>query len=66
MALQNQSRLYTDRSTLGIIQDSLSAYLGDPGGVGLHKCAESSEGRILLLVVPDLIERLTPVQSELW
>ena len=66
MALQNQSKLYIDISALKVVQDALSAYLGDARGIGLHECTESSEGRVLLLVVPDLVECLTPVQSEFW
>ena len=66
MALQNQSKLYIDGLTLKVVQDTLSAYLGDARGIGLYECTESSEGRVLLLVVSDLIERLTPIQSELW
>ena len=66
MALQNQSKLYIGVSTLTVVQDALSAYLGDACGIGLHERTESSEGGVLLLIVPDFVERLTPVQSELW
>lgn len=66
MALQNQSKLYIDMLTFNAVQDALSAYLGDACGICLHECTESSEGGILLLVVPDLVKRLTPVQGELW
>jgi hypothetical protein len=55
MALQNQSKLYIDTSTPEVVQNALSAYLGDACRIGLHECTESSEGRVLLLVVPDLI-----------
>ena len=66
MALQNQSKLYTDTSALIFGRNALSAYLGNAGRIGLHECTESSEGRVLLLVIPDLVECLTPVQGELW
>lgn len=66
MALQNQSKLYIDGSTLKVVRGTPPAYLGDPRGISLYECTESSEGRVLFLVVSDLVERLTPVQSELW
>jgi len=65
MALQNQSKLCIDMLTLRVGQNVLSTYLGDAGWIGLHECTESSECGVLLLVVPDLVERLTPIESEL-
>ena len=65
MALQNQSKLYVDMSTLEIVQKTLCAHLSDACRIGLHERTKSSEGGVLLFVVPDLVERLTPVQGEL-
>jgi len=66
MALQNQSKLCIDMLTIRFVRYALPAYLGDTCRICLYECTESSEGGVLLLVIPDLVKRLTPVQGELW
>jgi len=65
MALQNQSKLYIDMSTLWAVQNGFSTYLGDACRIGLHDCTESSEGGVPFLVTPDLAEQLATAQGKL-
>jgi hypothetical protein len=65
MALQNHSKLWIDVS-FRCFQSELPSHLSDPSRISLDKCTEPSEGGVLLFVVPDLVERLTPTQCKLW